>query len=146
MSLSWYRYVPSPFPKCGIAKPGSPVALPMLPRLPTSTTADALMLGMARVDRSGRLCNRDLFETLAWRPGHRVDMALADGVLVIARAASGPHAVRSRGELGIPLALRQLCGIAPESTVLLAASVAEDVLAVYPVALVAQLLIEFHAH
>ncbi len=73
-------------------------------------------------------------------------MALADGVLVIARAASGPRAVRSRGELGVPVALRQMCGIAPESTVLLAASVAEDVLVVYPVALVAQLLIEFHAH
>jgi len=123
-----------------------PAPLPTLPRLPTSTAAHALILAMARVDPSGRLSNRDVLQTLGWRPGHRVEMALADGVLEIAGAASGPHAIRSRGELAVPVALRQMCGIAPESTVMLAASLAEDVLLVYPIALVAQLLIEFHAH
>jgi hypothetical protein len=113
--------------------------------MPADAEPDSLVLAMARVDRSGRLSNRELLEALGWRPGHRVDMDVVDGVLMIASAVSGPHAVRSRGELAVPVALRQMCRITAEASVLLAASVTDGVLVVYPATLVARLLVEFHS-
>jgi hypothetical protein len=47
-------------------------ALPALlaPTLPTSAGVDDLLVGMARIDRSGRLHERRLLHALGWTPGH----------------------------------------------------------------------------
>ncbi|MGH3712477.1 MAG: hypothetical protein ACRDT4_03310 [Micromonosporaceae bacterium] len=121
--------------------------LPMLPRLslPTGSDSDGLVLGMARLDRSGRLSARDLLGVLGWRPGHRVDIGIVEGVLVAASAASGQHVVRGRGELSLPAAARRMCGLPPGVPVLLAASPAQNVLVLHPASAVARLLVEHHA-
>jgi len=124
-----------------------PGPLPVLPRLslPMDTGPDGLILGMARLDRSGRLSARDVLRALAWRPGHRVDLGVVDGVLVIASVSAGQHVVGGRGELRLPHTTRQMCGIAAGQPVVLAASVPQNVLVVYPACVVARLLDEFHA-
>lgn len=124
-----------------------PAPLPVLPRLslPTDAGPDGLVLGMARLDRSGRLSARELLGVLGWRPGHRVDIGVVAGVLVAASATTGQHVVRGRGELGLPAAARRMCGLPAGVPVLLAASPSQDVLVIHRASIVAQVLTEYHA-
>lgn len=122
-----------------IARPRPvPAPLPTLPtlNLPTATGADDLLLGVARFDHSGRVSARSLLRALGWRPGHRVDVGVVDGALVIGSLATGQHIVGSRGELSLPTAARQMCGIVPGPP--------QDLLVIHPASTVARLLSEFH--
>lgn len=135
--------VPSAEPNhSGIA----PAVLPVLPaaRLPTGGAA-GLLLDVARLDRSGRLSARGLLRALNWRPGHRLDIDVLHGAVVVTATATGRHAVGGRGELALPLATRQMCAITPGPPVILAASIPDEVLLIYPASTVAQLISEFNA-
>jgi hypothetical protein len=121
--------------------------LPMLPilGLPSRTEPGELLLDMARLDPSGRLSARGLLAALGWDTGHRVDVAVVAGAIVIGSAATGLHAVGGRGELSLPAAARRMCGIAPGMPVLVVACPARDVLVVHPASLVAELLCRWYA-
>ena len=54
-------------------------------RLPTDPYA--LLLEVARLDRSGRLSARGLLRALGWRAGHRVDIDVVDAAIAITSAA-----------------------------------------------------------
>ncbi|GAA5199565.1 hypothetical protein GCM10023322_75450 [Rugosimonospora acidiphila] len=124
-----------------------PAPMPVLPRLslPSDQNPDGLVLGMARLDRSGRLSARDLLGALGWQPGHRIDIGIVAGVLVASSSPTGQHVVHGRGELSLPATARSMCNLPPGVSVLLAASPAQNVLVIHPVATVARLLIEHHA-
>jgi len=64
---------------------------------------------------------------------------------VIASAGSGQHVVTARGELALPAATRQFCGIACGSPIVLAAYPSMGVVAVHPADTVAGLLRDFRA-
>jgi len=96
-------------------------ALPV-PGLPEGAGCEALVVETARMDRSGRVYARHVLGALGWGPGHRVDVAVVGGVLLVGSVATGLHVVGSRGELGLPAAARRMCGITPGLPVLLAAS------------------------
>ncbi|MEO3777463.1 hypothetical protein ABGB16_11565 [Micromonospora sp. B11E3] len=124
----------------------APAPLPVLPQLslPAEVDADGLVLGMARLERSGRLSARELLGVLGWWPGSRVDIGVVAGVLVAASASTGRHVVHGRGGLCLPAAVRQMCGLLSGVPVLLAASPSQQVLVVHPVHTVARLLAEHH--
>ncbi|QYN33508.1 hypothetical protein K1T35_34150 [Pseudonocardia sp. DSM 110487] len=113
--------------------PHSPAPLPTLPApaLPTSSVDD-LLVGMARIDRSGRLHERRLLHALGWAPGQRLALDVVHGLIVVQPARTGSHALDSRGALPLPAAARHMCGIEPGPPVLLAASVAEQSLVIQP--------------
>lgn len=125
----------------------APAPLPVLPRLilPADPDVGALVVRMARLDRSGRLSARELLDVLSWRPGSRVDIGVVAGVLVAASASSGRHVVRDRGGLCLPAAVRQMCGLLTGVPVLLAASPSQEVLVVHPVDTLVRLLTEHHS-
>jgi hypothetical protein len=131
--------IPAPV---GDRPPPAPASLPVLPvlGLPAGVRAEALVVETARMDRSGRVCARHLLRALGWGPGHRVDIAVVDGVVLIRSVATGLHLVGGRGELSLPAAARRMCGIEPGPPVLLAASPSEGVLVVHPITVVARLL------
>jgi bifunctional DNA-binding transcriptional regulator/antitoxin component of YhaV-PrlF toxin-antitoxin module len=133
--------VPAPIPR---PRP-SPTRLPVLPARRLPTGPDALVLDMARLDRSGRLSARALLRALGWRPGHHVDIDVVDGAIVIVSAATGRQAVGAHGELALPTTARQLCGMVPRSAVVLAAHPSLDLVVIHPASTVARLLGEFHA-
>jgi hypothetical protein len=135
--------IPTPV---GDRPPPAPAPLPVLPApvLSAGMRSEALVVETARVDRSGRVSARHLLRALGWGPGHRVDVAVVDGVLLIGRAATGLHTVGSRGELSLPTAARRMCGITPGPPVLLAASLTEGVLVVHPMPVVARLLADWY--
>lgn len=126
------------------ARPVPPaVPLPLLPvlGLPTGSGPGELLLDMARLDASDRLSARGLLAGLRWDAGHRVDLAVVAGVVVVGSAATGLHPVGGRGELALPAAARRMCGIVPGAPVLLAACPARDVLVVHPASTVTDLLL-----
>jgi len=52
------------------------------PGLPGGAAPGDLLIDTARLDASGRLTARALLRTLDWCPGHRVDIAFTEGVLI----------------------------------------------------------------
>jgi hypothetical protein len=94
----------------------------------------------ARMDRSGRICERILLRALAWEPGQRLEIDTLHGMIIIAATPDGPHTVDPRGGLGLPASLRRLCGIEPGPSLTLAAAIPAQVLIVHPAATVATLL------
>ncbi|GAA0276433.1 hypothetical protein [Cryptosporangium japonicum] len=119
-----------------------PAPLTVLPSaaLPTGE----FVLDVARVDRSGRFPACGVLSVLGWEFGWRIEVDAVHGAVVIRRAASGRRAVDGRGSIPLPVAVRDLCGIAPAGEVVLAASAVLQVLVVHPAAIVARLLSEHH--
>jgi hypothetical protein len=112
-----------------------PAPLPVLPSLPVSL--DGLVIDMASPDTSGRISARRALTALNWASGHRVDVAVVAGLLVIGSAADGQYVVAPRGMIKLPAAARRLVGIAPGDAVLLAACPTADVLVAHPPGMVA---------
>ena len=116
------------------------------PGLPAGTAPGDLLVGTARLDASGRLTARALLRALGWGAGHRVDIAVSEGVLVVRSNPAGLHLVGDRGELGLPAAARRMCGITQGPPVLLVAALPLDVLIVHPAHLIAHLLADWYTN
>ena len=114
------------------------------PGLPDGAAPADLLVDTARLDASGRLTARALLRVMGWGPGHRVDIAVVEGLLVVASTPAGLHVVGDRGELALPAAARRMCGITPGLPVLLVAALPHDVLVVHPAHLIAQLLADWY--
>jgi bifunctional DNA-binding transcriptional regulator/antitoxin component of YhaV-PrlF toxin-antitoxin module len=109
-----------------------------------SIGSNALLIGAARIDRSGRVHERALLHALGWGPGHRLELDSVDGLIVVASALAGRHIIDGRGGLPLPAAARRMCGIEPGPPLILAATVAEQVLIIHPAATVARLLAAYY--
>jgi hypothetical protein len=120
--------------------PPAPAPLPMLPTrgLPTGIGPQGLLVETVHLDHSGRLSARGSLRASGWTAGHRVDIAVTDGAVVIGSAAAGLHAVSARGELALPATARRMCGITPDPPMLLAAWLPHDILVVHPAHAVGQ--------
>jgi hypothetical protein len=70
---------------CGQARRRQPLPLGHLAPAPSSR----LVYGLARVDRNGRIADRNLMDTLGWRPRTRLDIREAHGALRVAAADNG---------------------------------------------------------
>jgi hypothetical protein len=66
-------------------------------------------------------------------------------IVVAAVSAGRQQVVGSRGELPLPAAARQMCGIVTGLPVVLAAFPAHDLLVIHPARTVAELLADLHA-
>jgi hypothetical protein len=126
--------------------PRAPQPLPELPapRLP-AIEPESLVLGMARLDDSGRVHDRTTLTTLDWHPGQRVDITSVQDTIVVRGVSTGLHIIGARGDLTLPLAARALSGIPANSRVVLAAVPSENLLLVHPPVTVAHLLSTHYA-
>jgi hypothetical protein len=126
--------------------PHSPAPPPTLPTptLPTSSV-DGLLVGMARIDRSGRLHERQLLRALGRMPGHRLTLDVVHGLIVVQSAPAAPHVLDHRGALHLPAAARRMCGIHTGPPVMLAAAVSEQTLVIHSAAIAAGLLAAHYA-
>jgi hypothetical protein len=94
-----------------------PAPIPALPapRPPATGPSDEILIGTARPDHSGRVTARGLL-----------------------------RAVGCRGELPLPVSVRQMCAISPGQPLLLAALTAHDLLVIHPASTVTRLLADLH--
>jgi hypothetical protein len=115
---------PTPLPA-----PMPSLPAPNPPRLPDPET---LLLGTARLDRSGRVHERTLFRALGWEPGHELTIDTVEDVIVISSVSGGGHRIDDRRALALPAAARRMCGIAIGPPVVLIAAVPEQTVLIYP--------------
>jgi hypothetical protein len=126
--------------------PRTPHLLPELPapRLPAAEP-ESLVLGMARLDGSGRVHDRAILAALDWHPGRRIDITTVYDTIVVHSVSTGLHIIGARGDLTLPAAARTLSGIPANSRVVLAAIPSENLLLVHPSATMARLLCRHYA-
>ena len=132
-------------PSSAAARPArAPAAARTLPLTVPPARPPALgrdvVYGLARVDRSGRLADREVTGALGWRSRDRLTLTAEAGVVVIRRDPAGAVTLPPRCCVPIPAALRHRCGLLPGYPVLLTAVPAEDTLTAYSLAVVDQAL------
>jgi hypothetical protein len=110
-------------------------AAPAIPQAPQN-----VVYGFGRIDASGRVADRAVTSVLGWRPGDRLALTAAAGVVTARRDPGGMVTMPSKPYIVIPAALRRRCGLRPGDQVLLAMFPREDALAAYSFAVVDQAL------
>jgi bifunctional DNA-binding transcriptional regulator/antitoxin component of YhaV-PrlF toxin-antitoxin module len=113
--------------------------MPALPVPPVPEPADVL-IATCVIDRSGRVGAAPLLAALAWHPGDPVEVDAVRGAAVIRVARTGRLRIGSRGDIGIPSAVRALSGLAPGQAVLLAALPTQGILIVHSTGTITRLL------
>jgi len=104
-------------------------------RLPLASVAEVpalandVVYGVGRIDASGRVGDWSLTSALGWRPGGRLTLTAADGVVIARRDPAGLITMPARPYIVIPSALRRRCGLLPGDRVLLAMVPGQDAMA-----------------
>lgn len=124
------RPTPSPAPMPSLPAPGSPHLL----------DPESLLLGIARMDRSGRVHERTLFRALGWEPGHELTIDTVEDMIVVRSVSGGRHRIDNRDALALTAAARRMCGIAIGPPVVLIADVPEQTLVIHAAVTVTRLL------
>jgi hypothetical protein len=100
---------------------------------------------IARVDRSGRVSEQSIVDTLGWTVDHTLSLTtVGSGVGTYRRAATGWYRLTPRREIRIPAPMRARCGITRGDRLLLAASGVHDTLVIYTMPELDQLLSPHH--
>ena len=103
---------------------------------PVRSVPQDVVYGIARVDASGRICERAVITVLGWAGGDRLTLTADAGVVTARRDPGGMVTLPARAYIAIPAALRRRCGLEPGDRVLLAGAPAEETLTAYSLAVV----------
>ncbi len=112
--------------------------LPLASPVPVPSAPDDVVYGIARIDASGRICERAVVTALGWSGGDRLTFTADAGVVTARRDPGGMVTVPASGYITIPAALRRRCGLAAGGQVLLAALPDSGTLVAYSLAVVDQ--------
>jgi hypothetical protein len=105
---------------------------------PVRSVSQDVVYGLARIDASGRICERAVITALGWAGGDRLTLTAEAGVVTARSDPSGMVTLPASAYITIPAALRRRCGLEAGDQVLLAALPGEDALAAYCLAVVDQ--------
>ena len=72
-----------------------------------------MVYGIARIDASGRICERAVITALGWAGGDRLTLTADAGVVTARRDPGGMVTMPASGYITIPAALRRRCGLEP---------------------------------
>jgi hypothetical protein len=103
-----------------------------------AVSPEDVVYGIARVDSSGRICERAVIAALGWAGGDLLTFTADAGVVTARRDPAGMVTLPASGYITIPAALRRRCGLEAGDQVLLAALPDQDSLAAYSLAVVDQ--------
>jgi hypothetical protein len=110
--------------------------LPLAAPAPVPLAPEGVVYGIARIDASGRICERAIIAALGWAGGDLLTFTADAGVVTARRDPGGMVTMLASGYITIPAALRRRCGMAVGDQVLLAALPDQDTLAAYCLAVV----------
>nr|CEL13515.1 hypothetical protein [Kibdelosporangium sp. MJ126-NF4] len=110
-----------------------PLAVPPPPPIPPPVD---VIYGMGRIDASGRVADRGVTQALGWQVGDRLTLTGTPGMVIARRDPTGMLALGHKPYVTIPAVLRTRCGLRTSDRVLLAATLDEDLLTVYPLSTV----------
>jgi len=117
---------------------GSASGRPLPLARPVRSVPEDVVYGIARVDASGRICERAIITALGWAGGDRLTFTADAGVATARRDPGGMVTLLASAYISIPAALRRRCGLEAGDQVLLAALPGQDTLAAYSLAVVDQ--------
>jgi hypothetical protein len=120
------------------AGPAAARRLPLACPVPVPSAPEDVVYGIARIDCSGRICERAIIAALGWAGGDRLTFTADAGVVTARRDPPGMVTLPASGYITIPAALRRRCGLAAGDQVLLAALPTQDSLAAYSPALLSR--------
>jgi len=121
-------------------RPGTARRLPMAAAPEVPAVPDDVLYGVGRIDESGRVADRAMTSALGWRPGDRLTLTAAAGVVIARRDPAGQATMPAKPYIVIPAVLRRSCGLRPGDRVLLAVFPDQGTLAAYSLAVVDQAL------
>ena len=110
--------------------------LPLASPVPVPSAPEDVVYGIARIDSSGRICERAVITALGWVGGDRLTFTADAGVVTARRDPGGMVIMLASGYITIPAALRRRCGLEAGDQVMLAALPDRDSLAAYSLAVV----------
>jgi hypothetical protein len=123
-----------------LGRPGTARRLPMVAAPEVPAVPDDVLYGVGRIDESGRVADRAMTSALDWRPGDRLTLTAAAGVVIARRDPGGQVTMPAKPYIVIPAVLRRRCGLRPGDRVLLAVFLDQGTLAAYSLAVVDQAL------
>jgi hypothetical protein len=91
------------------ARSGAGRSLPLA--RPVRSVPRDVVYGIARIDASGRICERAIITALGWADGDRLTLTAHAGVVTARRDPGGMAAMPASGYITIPAALRRRCGL-----------------------------------
>jgi len=112
--------------------------LPLARPVPVPSAPEDVVYGIARIDASGRICERAIITALGWAGGDRLTFTADAGVVTARRDPCGMVTLPATTYLTIPAPLRHRCGLEAGDQVLLAALPDQDTLAAYSLAVMDQ--------
>jgi AbrB family looped-hinge helix DNA binding protein len=112
--------------------------LPLASPVPVPSAPEDVVYGIARIDSSGRICERAIIAALGWSGRDLLTFTADAGVVTARRDPAGMVTLPASGYITIPAALRRRCGLEAGDQVLLAALPDKDSLAAYSLAVVDQ--------
>ncbi len=118
---------------------GAPLGLPASSRHPLPLAGNVVaprtrtqLYGLAAVDARGRIADRTIPETLCWRPGMRLSIAVVAGLVEVRADPEGSFAVSRYRHVLLPAFARRNVGLRSGDRVLLVADPDAQTLIVYP--------------
>jgi hypothetical protein len=120
------------------ARPAAARRLPLACPVPAPSAPEGVVYGIARLDASGRICERAIIAALGWADGDLLTFTAGAGVVAARRDPVGMVTLPASAYITIPAALRRRCGMKAGDQVLLAALPDQDSLAAYSLAVVDQ--------
>jgi len=78
---------------------------------PARSVPEEVAYGIARVDASGRICERAIITALGWAGGDRLTFTAESGVVTVRRDPGGMVTLPGRAYIPMPAALRHRCGL-----------------------------------
>jgi len=112
--------------------------LPLASPVPVPSLPEDVVYGIARIDSSGRICERAIITVLGWSGGDLLTVTADAGVVTARRDLGGMVTLPVSAYITIPAVLRRRCGLKAGDQVLLAAHPDQDSLAAYSLAVVDQ--------
>ena len=120
------------------ARPTAVRPLPLARPVPVPSVPEDVVYGIARIDSSGRICERAIIAALGWAGGDLLTFTADAGVVTARRDPGGMVTLPASTYITIPAALRRRCGLEPGDQVMLAGLPGQDTLAAYSLAVVDQ--------
>jgi hypothetical protein len=96
--------------------------LPLASPVPVPSAPEDVVYGIARIDSSGRICERAIIAALGWAGRDLLTFTADAGVVTARRDPAGMVTLPASGYITIPAALRRRCGLEAGDQVLLAAT------------------------
>jgi hypothetical protein len=123
-------------------KPPQPFPLSRLRLLPRETS---MLYDIGRIDSSGRIISVRILSALSWRPGDGLDVAFVPGAVVMRQSADGHLRMPQRPRITVPASMRHALDVTPLDYVLLAAAPQYQLLIIYAMRTMDDMLVTFHS-